>query len=455
MLMAKRVLRSMKRFGMAVAVAFMLTALPLTLHSASATYEYDTKGRVATVRYTDGTVVSYTYDANGNRKTWTKTTAAPDTTAPTAPGAPTFSNITMTSVTATWTAATDDRGVVGYDYRVNSGSWQSLSNVLTTNIGGLSAATNYTVFVRARDGAGNLGPANSNSFTTPDTAAPSVPSGLSGSAPNSSTVNLTWNASTDNVAVTGYRVYRGGSQIATSATTSYSDGGRTGSTTYSYQVAAYDAATNVSGVSGAINVTTPDTIAPTTPTSLSAAATSPSQINLSWGASTDTGGSGLAGYRIYRGGSLLTSTTATSYSDAGLTGSTTYSYAVAAYDNAGNTSAQSNTASATTLTPVTATVSSGTWTWRKNGTRPTVVSPPVVCSASGGSGTGYTFAWQYISGDTDTHVNSPSSSSTIWSRSVPNENNTWTSLWRCLVTDSAGGTGQTAVQVTFIRTTIQ
>jgi len=84
-----------------------------------------------------------------------------------------------------------------------------------------------------------------------------------------------------------------------------------------------------------------------TPTNLTAAAVSASQINLSWSGST-----GAAGYKVYRGGSLLTTVAATSsadesYSDIGLSASTTYIYAVAAY-NAGNISAQSNQASATT-----------------------------------------------------------------------------------------------------------
>ncbi len=454
--MTSQVTRSIQRIGIVMlAIVSLLVAMPAIVLSASATYEYDTKGRVSKITYDDGTVVDYGYDLNGNRTGGTKTSPPPDTTPPSAPGTPSFSSITMTSATASWAAATDNKGVVGYDYKVNAGAWQSLSNVLSVNLTSLTAATSYTVQVRARDAATNLGPASSNSFTTPDTQAPSVPTGLSGTAPNSSTVNLTWNASTDNVAVTGYRIYRNGSHINNSATTSYSDGGRTGSTTYSYQVAAYDAATNLSGLSSSINVTTPDTIAPSTPTSLSATAVSPMQINLSWGGSTDSGGSGLAGYRVYRNGSLIASPATTSFSDTGLASSTAYSYTVAAYDNATNTSAQSNTANATTWPAVTATVSSGAWRWRRLGTKPVAVDPPVVCTGSGGSGSGYTYAWQYISGDTQTNVNSGTSSSTIWSRSVPNVNATYDSLWRCLVTDSAGNTGQTSVSVTFIRTTIQ
>jgi YD repeat-containing protein len=447
--MTTQVMRSIQRIGI-VMLASVLAAMPATVDSASATYQYDTKGRVSSITYDDGTVVNYTYDLNGNRSGGTRTTPPPDTTPPSAPGTPSFSNITMTSATASWTAATDNKGVTGYDYRVNSGAWQPLSNVLTVNITGLTAVTTYTVSVRARDAASNLGPASSNSFTTPDTQAPSVPTGLGGSAPNSSTVNLSWNASTDNVAVTGYRVYRNGSHIGNSATTSYSDGGRTGSTTYSYQVAAYDAVPNVSAASSAINVTTPDTIAPSTPTSLSATGMGPSQINLSWGASTDTGGSGLAGYRVYRNGSHIASPSTNSYSDTGLATSTSYSYTVAAYDNATNPSGQSNTASATTLTPVSVSLSTTLWRWRKRGANPTNIDPPAVCTGSGGTGTGFTYSWQYVSGDTQISANNPTSSSTDFSRSMP-DINTYTAIWRCVATDSNGNSGQSNLTVTFVR----
>jgi len=80
---------------------------------------------------------------------------------------------------------------------------------------------------------------------------------------------------------------------------------------------------------------------------LTVAAASCSQINLSWAASTDTGGSGLSGYYIYRGGVFLKQVAGTSTSDASLAASTSYSYAVSAVDNAGNESART-TGSATT-----------------------------------------------------------------------------------------------------------
>ena len=89
-----------------------------------------------------------------------------------------------------------------------------------------------------------------------------------------------------------------------------------------------------------------DTSAPTVPVSLAATAISGSQIHLTWAASTDN--VGVAGYQVFRDGLPLGTAAQTSYSDAGLTASTTYTYAVAALDAAGNASARSATATATT-----------------------------------------------------------------------------------------------------------
>ena len=90
----------------------------------------------------------------------------------------------------------------------------------------------------------------------------------------------------------------------------------------------------------------PDTTPPTTPGNVTATAVSPSQINVSWSASTDNVG---AGYRVFRNGTLAGTVTALSYSDTGLAASTTYSYTVSAFDAAGNVSAPSTAAMATTL----------------------------------------------------------------------------------------------------------
>lgn len=92
--------------------------------------------------------------------------------------------------------------------------------------------------------------------TVPDTTDPSIPGNLTTSVISPTQINLSWSSSTDNVAVTGYRLYRNGVQIATPSSTSYSDSGLSSSTNYSYTVAAVDGAGNTSPQSTAVSATT-------------------------------------------------------------------------------------------------------------------------------------------------------------------------------------------------------
>ena len=101
-----------------------------------------------------------------------------------------------------------------------------------------------------------IGPVN-GSPPPPDIQAPTVPGNLLASAASSSQINLSWNASTDNVGVTGYKIFRGGSLISTATGTAFSNTGLNASTDYNYTVAAYDASNNTSGKSAAASTTTP------------------------------------------------------------------------------------------------------------------------------------------------------------------------------------------------------
>lgn len=108
-------------------------------------------------------------------------------------------------------------------------------------------------------------------LSSADSTPPSTPASLLATAVSYSAINLTWAASTDNVGVTGYTIFRGGSQVGTSATNSYSDTGLTASTTYTYTVSAFDAAGNNSPQSTAASATTfvqGTVVAPPTPVSV-------------------------------------------------------------------------------------------------------------------------------------------------------------------------------------------
>lgn len=328
--------------------------------------------------------------------------------------------------------------------------------------------------------------------STGDTQAPSAPSNLSATTASSSQIDLLWSASSDNVGVTGYDIYRGTSLLGSTSSTSYSDTGLAASTAYNYTVKAKDAAGNISTASNSAGATTDasgnttsselsvssvtasasqsgngpantidkdlstrwsqdglgewiqydlgsektidlvkiafyngnlrntyfdiqvstdgsnfnnvlsggtgsgstlqletfdftdvaaryvrvvgqgnstntwnsytevevfgagadgggstgDTQAPTAPSNLTATTVSSSEIDLNWLASSDN--VGVTSYDVYRGNSVIGSASGTSFTDTGLSSSTTYSYTVKAKDAANNVSAASNSDSATT-----------------------------------------------------------------------------------------------------------
>jgi chitodextrinase len=152
--------------------------------------------------------------------------------------------------------------VTAYDISRNASLLTSVGAVTAYSDTTASPSTTYSYQVRARDAAGNpSGLSNTATVTTPaasDTTPPSNPSNLQATAVNSNRVDMTWTASTDNVGVTAYDIYRNSSLLTSvGAVTSYSDITVSPSTTYSYQVRARDAAGNPSGLSNTSTVTTP------------------------------------------------------------------------------------------------------------------------------------------------------------------------------------------------------
>jgi chitodextrinase len=186
-----------------------------------------------------------------------------------------------------------------------------------------------------------------------DITPPTVPSGITASAASSSQINLSWRASTDQVGVKGYKVYRNRTQIANVTGTSFSESGLAANTTYGYTVSAYDAAGNTSAQSRLVSARTLTTsggsgseTGPTIPDGLTATPVSASQINLSWSASTDP--SGIQGYYVYRNDTEIATVSGPSFSDSGLTPSAVYEYNVSAFNADGETSEKSASIFATT-----------------------------------------------------------------------------------------------------------
>jgi chitodextrinase len=304
------------------------------------------------------------------------TTGASETT--TAPGAPTALSSPSqagSAIDLSWTAPTSTGiGVAGYDiYRngtlvgtttaTEQGTGGSATPTIYTDTG-LASGTTYTYTVKSFDAAGDTSAASSAITATTSTlsaTAPSVPTGLAASSKTSSSISLSWSASTagSGGSVAGYDIYRNGAKVGTSTSTSYTDSGLNASTSYSYTVDAYDSAGDTSAQTSALTASTTAASCtscspPSTPASLVAEQESASSVKVSWTASTAGSGGSVAGYDVYRNGTKVGTSTSTSYTDTGLSASTSYAYTVAAYDSAGDTSAQSSSvAASTTATGVT------------------------------------------------------------------------------------------------------
>jgi YD repeat-containing protein len=184
-----------------------------------------------------------------------------------------------------------------------------------------------------------------------DTTPPNAPTALTAAAQAFDRIQLGWTKSVDvgGGPVSLYRVYRGGAVVASPSavpapppTQTYDDQPLAANTPYTYAVSAVDAAGNESQLSPSAGATTPpgaDLVAPSIPGGLNGTAISGTWVHLGWTASTDTGGSGLGGYEIFRSqlansvGSLIGTSLTTSYDDQSATPATQYYYRVRAFDN--------------------------------------------------------------------------------------------------------------------------
>ena len=176
----------------------------------------------------------------------------------------------------------------------------------------------------------------------PDVTPPSAPTNLSAANTTTTSTNLSWSASTDNVGVTGYDVYVDGTLGGSTTGLTYALTGLTPSTSYNVYVKAKDAANNESQASNTITVTTQslaDVQPPTAPGNLAVNNITQTSADVSWTASTDN--VGVVGYDVLVNGSLVGTTVATSYALSSLSANTTYSVTVTAKDAASNTNSSS------------------------------------------------------------------------------------------------------------------
>jgi endoglucanase len=228
---------------------------------------------------------------------------------------------------------------------------------------GCIAGAGQFVPQRAYDLAIAAGPTTSTTTTAPvDTQPPTVPGTPTASNNVGTQVTLTWSASTDNVGVTAYEIFRapgasGGSfaSVGASTTTSFTNTGLSPNTTYRYQVRARDAAGNLSGFSGTLTVTTPNVCAipPMTVGGLTSSGITSTSVVLSW---TGPTAPGCLTYEILRapgasGGTftVVGTTTGLSFTNGGLAPNTTYRYQVRGVLSTGGTLGTTGTITVTTM----------------------------------------------------------------------------------------------------------
>ena len=224
-----------------------------------------------------------------------------DTTAPSVP----VLTVALVGTTAnlSWTTSTDNVAVTGYTINRN-GVFHTTALNTFYNGTNLTPGT-YTYTVAAMDGAGNVSAAsNSVSVTVPqppatDVTAPTVPTGLVTTVVGS-TVGVSWNLSTDDTAVTGYRLTRNGVLRATTTDTTYQDLGLAAGT-YTYTVVAFDAAGNTSAASASVaaTVSAPEALGFITPARLPDATVG--QAYLGYIVSTDPPGVSTFRFKLVSG----------------------------------------------------------------------------------------------------------------------------------------------------------
>jgi chitodextrinase len=255
----------------------------------------------------------------------------PDTVPPGSAGPLTATATGPNSVSLAWVAASDNVGVTSYQLRRNgtvigtTGARTFVDNAAPDGIA-------LTYQVRALDGGGNLGPAASASLTLPDVTGPSLGGALGLTVANDGTINVSWPAATDNVAVSGYTLSRDGAPVATTPNTSYADAGLAQARTYQYSVTALDTAANASvPLTGSIYL--PDVSAPSSPGMLTVVQSGPRAVDLRWGSATDN--ITIDHYVVSVDGLPVANTSATQQSGLVVSDGVRHVFSVSAVDGAG------------------------------------------------------------------------------------------------------------------------
>ena len=307
---------------------------------------------------------------------------------PSQPGQPNGS-VDGSSIRLTWGASSDATGIAGYNVYINDRYVDTVSG--TSYTGSIDASRSNEVYVVAFDNLDSNGnrffsarspeqlfsaqtQADNNDNDTNDHSGPTptVPTGLNAVRTSPTSINLTWNASTDDVRVVGYNVYRNNRYVTTVTNPRLDDVQLAAGVDYDYYVVAFDEPRNFSGKSAVLNTAFPDVeppvveppiveppvveppvvVPPSGPDTerpgivrnIQASINADGTIKVEWDAGSDN--VGVEGYNLYRNGNYLTTLFNTSYIDRSAPNGEDTSYAVASFDAARNFSKTSSYISA-------------------------------------------------------------------------------------------------------------
>lgn len=274
-----------------------------------------------------------------------------DASAPTQPSSllatAVSSDATNTTYSITWGASSDNIGVTSYSLTID-GTTYPLAKTATSYQAILTTTSTQTISLIALDAMGNSSTAASASTDTTasntatvyyyrsDWASTNIHYGINNSWTTSPGVAMS-------LACSSYWVKTINLGTATTLAATFNNNAGTWDNNNSNN---YALGTGISLVKNGVittgsNPCVADTTPPSVPTNLVGISIGPNNVTFGWTASTDTGGSGVAGYQIFRNGIRIGTATSNSYADIGLASVSNYSYVVKAYDAAGNVSAAS------------------------------------------------------------------------------------------------------------------
>lgn len=314
--------------------------------ATSVTYQYDTAGRLTSATYDNGTVVTYSLDAAGNRSSVVSALPAP----PGSPSGVSASSITTTTATISWSASTGT--VSSYQYSLNSGSWVNVGTSLSASLVGLAPGTTYSVQVQAINGGGSATAMTSFATLSGTPGTPTL------SAITTVSATASWTAAPGLVQGYQYRLNSGAwTNVGTVLTVNLTS--LTPGTAYTLQIQAIGTGSN-----GAASSASFDTTAGT-PGTPSASSITASSMTIGWAAAP--GNVVSYQYRV-NSGSWISVGTALTASLSALSGATAYTVQIEAVGAGGAGAASSNSFTtlpgaegAPTVSSVTTTTATVSW----------------------------------------------------------------------------------------------